>query len=64
MILFIVSTSGQGNFPLNAKKMWLQLASLNPNDCSLSFLQYAIFGLGDSEFWKPPFGNAMNEQEY
>ncbi len=49
IVIFVISTSGQGNFPLNAKLFW---DTLTKEEIFFSSLQYSIFGLGDSNFWK------------
>ena len=47
LILFIISTQGEGEFPLNAKDFYENLKS---SDIGLSQLSYAVFGLGDSSY--------------
>lgn len=47
LVLFIVSTQGEGEFPLNAKDFYEKLQNTKlkfPN------LKYAVFGLGDSSY--------------
>ena len=56
IIVFVCSTTGQGNEPDNMKKFWrFLLRKTLPSD-SLANLQYALFGLGDSSYAKfaPP----------
>lgn len=48
-IVFIASTSGQGEFPTNGKQFWDGLK--NSNDIDLSTIKFSVFGLGDSEYW-------------
>lgn len=48
-IVFVVSTSGQGEFPTNGKNFWDGLK--NSVDLDLSTIKYSVFGLGDSEYW-------------
>ncbi|CCE82819.1 Piso0_002569 [Millerozyma farinosa CBS 7064] len=48
-IVFVTSTSGQGEFPTNGKQFWDALK--NANDLDLSSIKFSVFGLGDSEYW-------------
>lgn len=48
-IVFITSTSGQGEFPTNGKQFWDGLK--NTTDLELSTVKYSVFGLGDSQYW-------------
>lgn len=48
-VVFVVSTSGQGEFPTNGKQFWDGLKS--SQDLDLSTIKYGVFGLGDSEYW-------------
>ncbi|KAG1663014.1 hypothetical protein FOA52_016029 [Chlamydomonas sp. UWO 241] len=52
LAVFVISTSGQGEFPENARSFWrfLLRKSLPPD--SLSGLRCAVFGLGDSGYPK------------
>ncbi|OLY77608.1 Sulfite reductase [NADPH] subunit beta [Smittium mucronatum] len=47
-IVFVVSTAGQGEFPANGRAFWKTLSSASIN---LSNLKYAVFGIGDREYW-------------
>lgn len=47
LVLFVISTQGEGEFPLNAKDFYEKLKSSNVN---LDQLSYAVFGLGDSSY--------------
>lgn len=47
LILFIISTQGEGELPLNAKDFYEKLKSSNVN---LNQLSYTVFGLGDSSY--------------
>lgn len=49
LILFITSTSGQGEFPQNGKNFWDSIK--NSGDLDLEFSKISVFGLGDSEYW-------------
>ena len=59
-VIFVISTSGQGKFPLNAKQFWNKLSLLSDDESLLNRTQFAIFGLGDSHFWKPPLGTSSH----
>ncbi|KAG7661358.1 MET5 [[Candida] subhashii] len=48
-IVFVTSTSGQGEFPTNGKQFWDALK--NTVDLDLSSIKYSVFGLGDSQYW-------------
>lgn len=53
LVLFIVSTQGEGEFPLNAQAFYEQLTA---KDYNLKELSYSVFGLGDSSY--PLFNQA------
>ncbi|KAI3406315.2 MET5 [Candida oxycetoniae] len=48
-IIFVTSTSGQGEFPTNGKQFWDAIK--NSNDLDLSSIKFSVFGLGDSQYW-------------
>ncbi|CAI5757729.1 unnamed protein product [Candida verbasci] len=48
-IVFVTSTSGQGEFPTNGKQFWDAIK--NSNDLDLSTIKFSVFGLGDSQYW-------------
>lgn len=48
-IVFVSSTSGQGEFPLNGKNFWEALKT--SVDLDLSSVKFSVFGMGDSEYW-------------
>ncbi|KXN65974.1 Thiamin diphosphate-binding protein, partial [Conidiobolus coronatus NRRL 28638] len=48
IVLFVVSTAGQGEFPVNAKEFW---KGLSASETTLPNLRFAVFGLGDSKYW-------------
>ncbi|KAI9729856.1 MAG: NAPDH-dependent diflavin reductase [Cirrosporium novae-zelandiae] len=52
IVIFVISTTGQGDLPLNARKFWKSLLRkrLPPN--YLQSVNFAIFGLGDSSYPK------------
>jgi sulfite reductase (NADPH) hemoprotein beta-component len=60
LAVFVVSTAGQGEFPSNARGMWKSLppapdANANADASAagpfLAGLHFAVFGLGDSNYW-------------
>ncbi|RHZ61877.1 hypothetical protein Glove_345g36 [Diversispora epigaea] len=52
LVIFICSTTGQGDEPDNMRKFWKFLLRKNlPNDI-LNQLRFAVFGLGDSSYVK------------
>ncbi len=52
LIFFLISTTGQGDFPRNGRKFWkFMLRKKLPNDL-LSNLKFTTFGLGDSSYPK------------
>ncbi|SPQ20084.1 fc319fa7-e8b6-402d-a3e9-d6c20f5c9db6 [Thermothielavioides terrestris] len=53
LVIFVTSTTGQGDMPKNALKFWrnLRREKLNNTNC-LRSLRFAIFGLGDSSYLK------------
>lgn len=53
LVLFVVSTQGEGEFPQNASSFY---ESLKSSSASFDKLSYAVFGLGDSSY--PLFCNA------
>ena len=55
LVLFIISTQGEGELPQNAKAFYDKLNSSKEN---LSHLKYAVFALGDSSY--PLFCEAGN----
>ncbi|EFX02709.1 NADPH-dependent fmn FAD containing oxidoreductase [Grosmannia clavigera kw1407] len=52
LVIFVISTTGQGQFPKNALGFWksLRRAKLPPN--CLSSVRFTTFGLGDSSYQK------------
>ncbi|CAG8628141.1 8417_t:CDS:10 [Dentiscutata erythropus] len=50
LVIFICSTTGQGDEPSNMRKFWKYLLRKNlPNDI-LNQMNFAVFGLGDSSY--------------
>jgi sulfite reductase alpha subunit-like flavoprotein len=52
IILFIASTTGDGEVPPNMKSFWSFLLKKGLSSDSLSLLEYSVFGLGDSSYEK------------
>ncbi|EPS32707.1 hypothetical protein PDE_07667 [Penicillium oxalicum 114-2] len=48
-VVFISSTAGQGEFPVNGRGLWEHVK--NTGDLDLSSIKYSTFGLGDSHYW-------------
>ena len=48
-IVFVTSTSGQGEFPQNGKGFWDAIKA--SGDLDLAFSKISVFGLGDSLYW-------------
>ncbi|EPE06906.1 nitric oxide synthase [Ophiostoma piceae UAMH 11346] len=52
LVCFVLSTTGQGHFPNNARKFWKSLRRAKlPPQC-LETVQFTTFGLGDSAYHK------------
>ena len=52
IVVFAISTTGQGDFPSNSRKLWLSLLKKRLNANTLAGVQYALLGLGDSSYPK------------
>ncbi|XP_033220505.1 NADPH-dependent diflavin oxidoreductase 1 [Belonocnema kinseyi] len=52
LVIFVVSTTGQGEPPTNMKRFWKFLLRKNLPTNSLIRLKYAVLGLGDSSYQK------------
>ncbi|PRP81109.1 hypothetical protein PROFUN_01943 [Planoprotostelium fungivorum] len=50
LIIFCVSTTGQGDFPDSMKNFWRLLMQKRLSTKSLSSVQFGIFGLGDTSY--------------
>ncbi|KAF8463472.1 hypothetical protein BDZ91DRAFT_850147 [Kalaharituber pfeilii] len=48
-LVLVTSTGGQGEFPQNGRAFWE--AVKNSTDIDLAKVNFAVFGLGDSEYW-------------
>lgn len=54
-VIFVVSTTGQGDTPDSMKVFWRHLLQKNLNKHWLNGIPYAVFGLGDSGYLKYNF---------
>ncbi|RAL14443.1 NAPDH-dependent diflavin reductase [Aspergillus homomorphus CBS 101889] len=52
LVLFVVSTTGQGDFPANARAFWRSLLLKRLPHTFLGGVRFASFGLGDSSYPK------------
>ncbi|CAL1273527.1 unnamed protein product [Larinioides sclopetarius] len=52
LVIFVCSTTGNGEFPDNMKSFWKFLLRKNLPSNSLSHLKFCVFGLGDSSYEK------------
>ncbi|EXJ71960.1 uncharacterized protein A1O5_04462 [Cladophialophora psammophila CBS 110553] len=52
LIVFVVATTGQGDFPENARKFWTSLLRKKLTATTLAGVGYALVGLGDSSYPK------------
>jgi sulfite reductase alpha subunit-like flavoprotein len=50
VVIFAISTTGQGDFPQNARRFWKTLLSSALKPGLLKKLRFATFGLGDSSY--------------
>ncbi|XP_072961674.1 NADPH-dependent diflavin oxidoreductase 1 isoform X1 [Typha angustifolia] len=55
VVIFVVSTTGQGDPPDSMKRFWRFLLQRNLSQKWLEGLRYAVFGLGDSGYQKYNF---------
>lgn len=56
VVMFAISTTGQGDFPTNARLFWRKMRNARLEPGCLSRLQFTTFGLGDSSYpqYAPP----------
>ncbi|KAJ3196468.1 hypothetical protein HK101_008875 [Irineochytrium annulatum] len=55
LVIFVVSTAGQGEFPGNSRETWKVLNSPQGKELGIhSGLSYAVFALGDRHYWPLP----------
>jgi sulfite reductase alpha subunit-like flavoprotein len=52
LTVFVVATTGQGDFPDNARKFWTSLLRKKLTSTTLNGISYALVGLGDSSYPK------------
>ncbi|XMA14656.1 hypothetical protein WAI453_007447 [Rhynchosporium graminicola] len=52
IIVLVTSTTGQGEFPKNSRKLWTSLLKKNLSSTALEGLNFTTFGLGDSSYPK------------
>lgn len=52
LVIFAISTTGQGDFPLNARAFWKTLLLKRLPATFLTGVRYTQFGLGDSSYPK------------
>lgn len=57
LVIFVISTTGQGDMPHNSLLFWKKLLRKKLPPHCLSRLKYTCFGLGDSTYLK--YGNAL-----
>ena len=50
--VFVIATTGQGDFPANARKLWTSLLKKRLGLETLAGVEYALVGLGDSSYLK------------
>ncbi|KAL2065249.1 hypothetical protein VTL71DRAFT_2918 [Oculimacula yallundae] len=56
LLVLVTSTTGQGEFPKNSRKLWTSCLRKNLSPKSLEGLHFTTFGLGDSSY--PKFNRA------
>jgi sulfite reductase alpha subunit-like flavoprotein len=61
LIVFVVATTGQGDFPDNARRFWTSLLRRKLSSTTLNGIDYAMVGLGDSSY--PKFNWAARKLE-
>lgn len=50
--VFVIATTGQGDFPENARRFWTSILRKKLSSTTLSSIGYAVVGLGDSSYPK------------
>lgn len=72
-VILVCCTYGQGEFPPSAKSFWASLndSSIVKNNQYLSHLEFAVFGLGSTQYKYrsftvngPSVGNSMKQVDY
>lgn len=54
VVIAVVSTAGQGEFPGNMHSFWDGLNALEKSTSDLSKVKFAVCGLGDRNYWPRP----------
>ncbi|KAH7386535.1 hypothetical protein BKA64DRAFT_145803 [Cadophora sp. MPI-SDFR-AT-0126] len=52
LLVLVTSTTGQGEFPKNSRRLWTSLLKKSLSPTCLEGLQFTTFGLGDSSYAK------------
>ncbi|KAG4422788.1 hypothetical protein IFR04_004136 [Cadophora malorum] len=52
LLVLVTSTTGQGEFPKNSRRLWTSLLKKNLSPTCLEGLHFTTFGLGDSSYAK------------
>jgi sulfite reductase alpha subunit-like flavoprotein len=52
VVIFVLSTCGDGEFPIPMRKMWQSLLKRNLSSEIFSNMKFSVFGLGDSSYEK------------
>ncbi|KAH9214247.1 hypothetical protein DL95DRAFT_436039 [Leptodontidium sp. 2 PMI_412] len=52
LLVLVTSTTGQGEFPKNSRRLWTSLLKKNLSSTALQGLNFTTFGLGDSSYAK------------
>jgi len=55
VVVFVISTTGQGEFPRNAQEFWKSLLRKRLPPGCLDHVAFTTFGLGDSSYPKYAF---------
>jgi len=50
LVVFVISTTGQGDLPKNAQQLWRCLRKKNLPPTWLNSVNFTTFGLGDSSY--------------
>ena len=53
LLLAVVSTAGQGDFPANSEEFWHALRDEKPSD-GWSAMRFSVFAMGDRHYWPRP----------
>ncbi|KIW57327.1 hypothetical protein PV05_05892 [Exophiala xenobiotica] len=61
LAVFVIATTGQGDFPENARRFWTSILRKRLSSTTLLGIEYALVGLGDSSY--PKFNFAARKLE-